>query len=361
MRAILNPAIRRDEHFRGLFGEQDYDDVRAYYAAHPEFPPTPLLSFRSMAAAIGVAAIDVKDETRRFGVNAFKIVGVRYAVHRLGDEAARGGLVCATAGNHGRAVARVAGEKHVPCTIFLPAARTSDPVEARTRAARVAAMQADGATVVEVNGTYEAAVDRAAAFGRATGAAIVSDTSWDGYEQVPRWIMAGYTRLFDEAATQWDAPPDVVFVQGGVGGLVCAAASWFAWRFGSRRPYLIACEPEHAACLLESAAAGRPVTVTSSLDTIMAGLRCASPSPVAWPAIAQGIDAFVSIPDAPVLDTMQWLAAMPDAERIDAGPSGACGLAALRVLMGHDELDGVRRAARLDRSARVLAIVTEGA
>lgn len=361
LRAALNPDVRRDDGFRGLFADEDYRDVHAYYAAHPELPPTPLRRLRSLAASLTIADIHVKDESDRFGVNAFKILGVRYAVHRLGDDAARRGLVCATAGNHGRAVARLARQKSVPCTIFLPAARTHDPLEATTRAARVRAMKDDGAAVVDVSGTYEEAVERAMHFAHENGAIVVSDTSWDGYEQIPRWIMAGYTQLFEEAASQWDAPPHIVFVQGGVGGLVCAAVSWFAWRFGAHRPFIVACEPVNAACLLASAEAKRPITITSSLDTIMAGLRCAAPSPLAWPAVLAGVDAFVTVEDAAVLEMINSLSSHAGEERIEAGPSGTCGLAALRQVLTAQELEPVRKAARLDRSTRAFAVVTEGA
>jgi diaminopropionate ammonia-lyase len=221
-------------------------------------------------------------------------------------------------------------------------------------------MRADGATVVEVDGTYEDAVRAAAAFGEETGATIISDTSWDGYEQIPRWIMAGYTQILEEAASQWDHPPTLVIVQGGVGGLVCAAASWFAYRFGDKRPYFIAAEPENAACLMMSAEAGHPVTITGNLDTIMAGLRCAEPSPAAWPAIAAGVDAFVTVSDAAAIDAMRIMSAATEDERIDAGPSGACGLAALVAIARDPALAEVQSAAGLDREARALVIVTEG-
>lgn len=361
MRAFLNPAVERTDDFRGLFEDDDYRDVHGYFAAHPELPPSPLRTLTSIASSAGVRHIDAKDESHRFGVNAFKIVGVRYAVHRIGDAAARRGLVCATAGNHGRAVARVARQKHVPCTVFIPAAGVLTETEKRTRTARIAAMQADQATVIEVEGTYEDAVRRAAEYGRETGAAIVSDTSWEGYEQIPRWIMAGYTQIFEEAHSQWDAPPDVALIQGGVGGLVCAAASWFAWRFGAARPFLIACEPENAACLFESARAGRITTLEGRLDTIMAGLRCAEPSPAAWPAIRSGIDAFVTVDDGIALEAMGALAAGRLEERIEAGASGACGAAALIALAGAPALAEVRRACGLDRSTRAFIVVTEGA
>jgi diaminopropionate ammonia-lyase len=365
-RCFFNPHVLRDAAYRGLFTDDEYRDVRAYYEDHAAFPPTPLRALPSLARDLGLGPIYAKDETHRFGVNAFKIVGVLYAVHRLGDAALARGLVCATAGNHGRAVARVArlrrgdqdaGAKELPCTVFVPAVRSSDPREVRTRNARVAAMQADRADVIDVDGTYEEAVQQAEAFGRLTGATIVSDTSWEGYEQIPRWIMAGYTQILEEASTQWDLPPTAVVVQGGVGGLVCAAASWFAHRFRERRPYFIAAEPENAACLMMSARAGRAITIDSSLDTIMAGLRCAAPSPLAWPSIAAGVDAFVSVPDSAAVEAMDFMSHAPDGERIDAGPSGACGLGALMQIARAP----ARSATGLDRSSRVLVVVTEGA
>jgi diaminopropionate ammonia-lyase len=353
-RAYLNRAVRRDDAFRGLFSDDEYHDVAAFFAARPELRPTPLRSLSRIAGDLGIGSLLVKDETARFGVNAFKIAGVSYAVHKVGAAARRGGLVCATAGNHGRAVARVARENDLPCTVFVPVLRTTSAIEERTRTSRLAAMREDGARVIEVDGTYEAAVAQAAAFGDETGGTIVSDTSWDGYNQIPRWIMAGYTRLFDEASAQWDAPPTLVVIQGGVGGLVCAAAAWFASRFGARRPVLVACEPEQAACLLASAEAGRRVHINSSLETIMAGLRCAEPSPAAWPTIAAGIDAFVSIPDWIVERSLAALTEGAEPERILAGPSGACGVAALHTT-------AMRDVVRLDRSTRALAVITEGA
>jgi diaminopropionate ammonia-lyase family len=221
-------------------------------------------------------------------------------------------------------------------------------------------MRQDGAQVVAVDSTYEEAVRRAAAFGAETGATIVSDTSWDGYEQVPRWIMAGYTQLFEEASQQWHARPDVVVVQGGVGGLVCAAASWFAARYGAERPLIVAAEPEHAACLLESARAGVATSVGGTLETLMAGLRCAEPSPIAWPTIAAGVDAFVTVTDAQAIDTMTLLAEATGPERIAAGPSGVCGLAALRELAGAPGLAELRSGLGTS-GLRALVVITEGA
>jgi diaminopropionate ammonia-lyase len=219
-------------------------------------------------------------------------------------------------------------------------------------------MRRDGARVVDVNGSYEEAVRAAAAFATSERATVVSDTSWPGYEEVPRWIMAGYTHLFAEAERQWPRAPDAIVIQGGVGGLVCAGASWAAWRFGANRPAIVACEPDGAACLMASMDAGSAVSLEGPLDTIMSGLRCGEPSPAAWPTISDGVDACVSVSDQLVLETIDRL--HHGSPGIDAGPSGGCGVAAVAALMREPALEPARRALRLDRSTRVMAIVTEG-
>jgi diaminopropionate ammonia-lyase len=375
MRGFLNPMATRSASFRGLFADDDYRAVFAYFAAHPELSPTPLRNLPALAASLGLGAVSIKDESARFELNAFKIVGVRYAIHRLMSESDRGagaeprlggtakrGVVCATAGNHGRAVARVASEHGLSCTVFISAPAEGDsPVDRRSRAARVAAMTADGATVVDQAGSYEDAVLRAAEHGAASGDVIVSDTSWPGYEEIPGFIISGYTQILEEAYGQWRRTPDVIVVQGGVGGLVCAVASWCAWRFGAARPFVIACEPDGAACLLASAEAGKPIALETPMHTCMAGLRCAKPSPAAWPAIARGVDAFVSIPDSLALDAVERLAQPEGADPpIHAGLSGACSAAALMAVAKAPDLAHVRRAVRMDRSTHALVIVTEG-
>ena len=323
-----------------------------------------------------MGAVFIKDESRRFGLEAFKTVGVTYAMHKLGREAIAGGVVCATAGNHGRAVARAAREAGVACTIFVPSpTATATPTELAVRTARVNAMRRDRADVVEVDGTYEEAVGRAAEQARRTGAVMLSDTASTETDPIARWIMAGYTRLFSEASTQWPSPPDVVLVQGGVGGLVAAAASWFAFHQRGTRPTLIACEPEAADCLLESAREGHPLDLSETshespmvrgprvaLDTVMAGLRCAKPSAAAWPGVRDGIDAFVSIPDALALDALERLAhPLAGDAAIAAGPSGACGVGTLLALVQNRGRTPGGDLCRMDRSTSVLAIVTEGA
>jgi diaminopropionate ammonia-lyase len=360
VRALLNTAVRRDDAYCGLFAADEYRAVERFYDAQPSLRPTPLLDYSSLAASLEIGALMVKDESERFGLPAFKTLGARYAMARLGRQILNAGVVCATAGNHGRAVARAARDMAVRCTVFVPAmAADAAEDERRVRERRIAGMRADGAEVFDVHGTYEEAVEMAAAHAKTAGTTMVSDTGWPGYEEIPRHVMAGYTWLVTEASRQWSAPPDIVLVQGGVGGLVCAAASWFAFTSAAARPYLIACEPDGAACLLESARAGSPIRLGSA-RTVMAGLRCATPSTTAWPAIRDGVDAFVSIPDSFAWQAMEWLRAPTGDPRIEAGPSGTCGIGALLALKSDPALRPVCDACGLGRSTRVLAVVTEG-
>ena len=359
MQAVLNPAVRRDEAYRGIFSASEYAACDAFYESRPSLAPTPLIELPKLAARAGVGALTIKDESQRFGLSSFKALGARYVMDRLENAISSSGVVCATAGNHGRAVARAARDLGVRCTVFVPEMPPDvTPEERAIRTSRIDGMRGDGAELVEVAGTYEEAVERAALYAAGSGALVVSDTGWPGYERIPHDIMAGYSRLFSEAANQWRAQPDVVIVQAGVGGLACAAASWLAFRYGSTRPFLIVAEPDDSACVLEAARAGRVVRTsagpTSPPRTFMAGLRCAEVSHTAWPGIRDGVDAFVTIPDPFALTAMDDLDGT-----IAAGPSGACGVGALLAIASESVLRMVRDAC-LGPSTRVLAVVTEG-
>lgn len=338
-RLFRNPLRRA----RAGFTPREIADVAAFAR---ERPPTPLVDAAGLAATLGLARLFIKDETARWDLNAFKITGASYALDRWRDangerldNACR--LICASAGNHGRAIARAARERGLSCQVFLP----SDALPAR-----VEAIRGEGAHVVRVDGTYEDALARAAEAARAPGTFLVSDTSADDAADavkdaapgIPDLIVRGYSRVFAEAAAAWDAPPDVLVVQGGVGGLVAAAAGWMRTMLPDAM--LIAAEPEGAACLMESARAGRLTSLGSTRATSMVCLRCAEPSAAAWPFVASGVDAFVAVTDAEAAGAVRALAS----EGIAAGASGACGLAALTAVA--PEL----------RSQSALIVVTEG-
>jgi diaminopropionate ammonia-lyase len=300
----------------------------------------------------------VKDESKRFGMGAFKIAGVLYAIDALldGRIGRPGGavrtLVCATEGNHGRAVARVASERGLAAVVYM---RSS------AAAARIEAIRQEGADVILVDGTYDDAVRRMAEEARRlAGAVIVSDTAWPGYEEIPRAIMAGYTWLMAEAASQWARLPDIVVVQAGVGGLAAAVASWLCAR-AEGRSFVICAEPVAAACVYESIAAGHRRTIVPG-PTEMAGLRCGEVSSIAFPVLSRAVGACAALDDEDVREMMRRLSAPAGADpSIGAGPSGACGLAALVRWMTSPDYAESRREAKVTPESTSFAVNTEAA
>ncbi len=355
-RYVLNSEARSSSPKRQLFALPDLTRAARFHRAQPNYHPTPLISLPDYARELGIRELLVKDESSRMGLNAFKITGVAYAIDRLRESGALPAdsiLACATDGNHGRAVARVAREMKLNAKVYMHKGAVT---------ARVQAIRDEGAEVVIVDGNYDDAVRTVARDAQEHGWVVISDTSWPGYEQIPRDIMAGYTILMAEAASQWSAMPGVVLVQAGVGGLAAAVLSWLLHEFGNQRPFVVCCEPDRAACVLESLRAGCPVELKGSLDTIMAGLSCGVVSSLAWPILKDALDACVAIRDAECAAAMRKLA-HPSAgdPPLAAGESGACGIAALAAILREDEFRAVREDLRLNSNSRVFVINTEGA
>jgi diaminopropionate ammonia-lyase len=293
-----------------------------FHRSLPGYAHTPLVDARAAAAALGVERVWVKDESSRFGLPAFKILGASWAIHRaLEQRGDRPRLACATDGNHGRAVARAARERGLEATVFVPAGMI---------AARREAIAAEGARIEVVEGSYDEAVERAAQ----AGALMVQDTG-DG--QVPRWIVEGYGTIGAEIGVE----PDLVAVQIGVGSFAAAMVRRFA---GAR---MIGVEPIAAACALASIEARKPVALPGPHDSVMAGLNCGRVSPGAWPVISRGIEALAAVTDDRAREAVGLLAQ----DGVEAGESGAAGLAGL--LAFRDEL-------RLRADDVVLVVNTEG-
>jgi len=328
--------------------------VRAYHRRLPGYAPTPVVDAPGLAAELGLASVAVKVESERLGLPAFKILGASWAVYellvaRLGAEpdwdsiadlraalAPLGPLTfaAATDGNHGRAVAHMAKLLGYRAEIFVPAG-TAD--------ARIHGIESEGATVTVIDGSYDDAVAAAAELAR-DDVLVVSDTSWEGYTEVPLTVIAGYRTIFDEVDEQLDAPPELVVVPFGVGALTAAVVDHYAGD-----ALVVAVEPHSAAAGLHSARAGRPVEVPPPHDSIMAGLNCGTVSFVAWPTVVHGVDAFVSIADADAEQAMRDLAAIG----VVAGETGAASLAGLRAIVAAGVLPTEGR--------RALVLCTEGA
>lgn len=341
----------------GLFAADEYAQVSRFFDSRTDLIATPLQKLSGLATRLGVGQLLAKDETSRFGLPAFKISGISFTIERLLRTGAINSmtvLTAATAGNHGRALAHAARQHGLRTVIFVP----SDAA-----AARVNAIRNEGAEVIRSSGNYDVAVREAAEAAAVNDWLVVSDTAWPGYEQIPHWIKLGYTRLIAEAARQWpkDAPPDVVLVQGGVGGLVCATLSWLCFHYGQRRPYFIVCEPAGSACLLAAARAGQPVTLADTAETLMECLRCGAGSSIALPIITNLADAFLAIDDEWCKQAMRLLADPTDSDpAIAVGASGACGLAGLLSLTDDESFAKVRATAGINSESRVLIFLTEG-
>jgi len=319
--------------------------ARGAITAWAGYAPTPLRDLAGLAAEAGIGSILYKDEDGRFGLKSFKALGGAYAVELMARRHGPQDLVvtCATDGNHGRAVAW--GARRAGCRAVIY-------VHEGVSEGRAAAIRAYGAEVRREGRHYDESVRIAAETAAREGWQIVSDTSWPGYMDVPRHVMQGYSLL---AAESWEAGarPTHIFVQGGVGGLAAGVLSWFWEREGVERPICVVVEPERAACLLESARAGHPVTALGDLDTIMAGLACGEPSALAWSILDLGADAFMAIPDAAAAAAMRRLAQ----DGIVSGESGVAGLAGLMAAAADPSM---RLALGLDAASRVLVIGTEG-
>ncbi|WP_207311133.1 pyridoxal-phosphate dependent enzyme [Lentzea alba] len=318
-------------------------NAHAFHRSLPGFAPTPLVSVPEIAAELGVGRVLVKDESWRLGLPAFKVLGASWACHQVLARQPGVALVTATDGNHGRAVARMAAHFGVEAIVFVP------EVTLPQTAARIAE---EGAQVERVGGDYDAAVRRAAEFAAGQpGRALVQDTGWDGYAQVPAWIVEGYQTLLEEIDADLGAPPDLLVVPVGVGSLAEAVVRHHR-RPGAAHPGVLAVEPDTAACLLASLSAGRPVRVPTAA-TVMAGLNCPTVSSSAWPVLRAGCDAAVAVSDA------EALRAADDLDRlgVSSGPSGAATLAGVRAALA----DPQRRAAlALGDDAVVVLLNTEG-
>jgi diaminopropionate ammonia-lyase len=217
-----------------------------------------------------------------------------------------------------------------------------------------------GAQVIRDPGGYDDAVRRAAADAEANGWIVISDTSWEGYTDIPRDVMHGYTVMAHEAIAQLaNCPaPTHVLVQGGVGGVAAAVLARLWWQWGAQRPSFIVVEPEQAACLYESARAGERVALQGDLHTVMAGLECGETSLLAFALLARGADAFMTVGDAAALAMMCTLADGAGGDLpVVAGESAVAGLAAAAALAADPELGAQ---VGLDGHARVLVFGTEG-
>jgi diaminopropionate ammonia-lyase len=360
------------------FGGENAKKVNEFHKSFPEYSVTPLVDLSKLANKLGVASIHVKDESYRFGLNAFKVLGGSYAIgsylaKELGvdisempyekmispevrNELGEMTFVTATDGNHGRGVAWTANRLKQKSVVYMPKGSASERLE------NIQALGAE-ASITELN--YDDAVRLANDNAEKNGWVMVQDTSWDGYEDIPGWIMEGYTTMAHEAVEQLkEEKPTHIFLQAGVGAMSGGITGFFADLYGDEeRPIITILEPNKADCIYKTAEAndGEIHFVTGDMDTIMAGLACGEPCTIGWSVLNDHADNFISMPD--------WVAAkglrilgnpLSGDTKVISGESGAATLGFVAEIMQNKSLDWMKKQLQLDENSRILCFSTEG-
>ncbi|MEX5286241.1 diaminopropionate ammonia-lyase [Selenomonas sputigena] len=373
-------AVRR-RHGKALsdvsaFGVEEAKKARAFHRSFPTYKETPLESLKNLAQALGISDVFVKDESKRFGLNAFKGLGASYCLGnlaaeqlalpveelsyaRLTDSAARKTLakltvVTATDGNHGRGIAWTAKELGIHAVVYMPKGSAPERLEN---------IQKLGAKAAITDFNYDDTVRFANEQAQKNGWTLTQDTAWEGYQKIPRWIMQGYTTMAAEAAEQLPEKPTHIFLQAGVGAMAGAVAGFFASLYGKERPTVVIVEPNKADCIYRTAAAddGQLHFVTGDMASIMAGLCCGEPCSIGWDILKDHADVFASVPDWVAAKGMRILSSpLGEDPRIISGESGAATLGFLAESLQNEALAEMRQMLALDAKSRVLCFSTEG-
>ncbi|KEI96198.1 diaminopropionate ammonia-lyase [Clostridium botulinum] len=363
-----------------FLGEEEIKKARDFHQSFPQFTKTPLVNLDNLAKHLGVAGIYVKDESYRFGLNAFKVLGGsfsmgKYLAKRLGkdiselsyeklnSEDARKKLgditfITATDGNHGRGVAWTATQLNQKSIVYMPKGSSLTRLEnIRKEGAK--------ASITEFN--YDDAVRLAASEAKENGWVMVQDTAWEGYEEIPTWIMQGYGTMASEALEQLKElnvkKPTHIFVQAGVGSLAGAVQGYFASVFKDECPITVIVEADEADCLYRSAIAGdgKPRAVTGDMPTIMAGLACGEANTIGWEVLKSYSSTFVSCPDWVSANGMRMLGnPIKEDKKIISGESGAVTAGLLKAIMTENDMKELREQLNLDENSRILLFSTEG-
>ena len=378
IKAVLNNKVTGER--PGFLSEEEVKGVRKFHATIEGYKPTPLVRLECLAEKLCVSRIYVKDESKRFGLNAFKGLGATYAIAKLVCEKLEVDIesidynyfklphveekikdmvfVTATDGNHGRAVAWAAAQLGCSSIVYMPKGSSL------RRLQHIKDTGAD-AFITDVN--YDDTVKLAKQKAAEIGGTLVQDTAWEGYEKVPNWITQGYTTMAAEAIDQMKSDgsirPTHVFLQAGVGSFAGGILGYFTNIFKYNSPVTVIAEPENAACIYKSALAddGKPHFVTGDLNTIMAGLACGEPNTVTWPILRDFAQVFVSCPDYVAAKGMRLLAApIGNDKKVVSGESGAGGLGLLALLLEKEEFKELKDKLKLNKNSVIICFSTEG-
>ena len=378
---ILNQMPKNEDKNLAVMALDNVNQARKFHRSFPQYSVTPLAKLDGMAGQLGLGGLFVKDESYRFGLNAFKVLGgsfamAKYIAKEMGkdvsemtydyltskkfrDDFGQATFFTATDGNHGRGVAWAANRLGQKAVVRMPKGTT------KTRFDNIVK---EGATVTIEEVNYDDCVRMAAAEAAKTEhGIIVQDTAWDGYEEIPSWIMQGYGTLVLEADQQLKEMgverPTHVFVQAGVGSLAGAVVGYFAHKYKDNPPVMAVCEASAADCLYRSAVAktGNLVNVTGDLQTIMAGLACGEGNTIGWDILKNHVDVFASCPDwMSAKATRIYANPLGDDPHVVSGESGSVPLGFCFTALHDEDAKDLKEALKLDENSVVLVISTEG-
>lgn len=332
-------------------------DSEKFHKTLPNYFKTQLFELKNLSGKLGIDNIFLKDESKRFNLNAFKGLGASYAINKLLIDHPETSVFCtATDGNHGRAVAWSALINDKKSVVYVPKDTTKERIEAIAQF---------GAKVIQLNKNYEETCDYAASQSTLNNWMLVQDTSWDGYEKVPALIMSGYLTHFKEMedSINSDIMPlvDIIFLQCGVGSWPASCIWYYLNRYKENKPKIVLVEPNEASGVLHSFKRNQRVSPNVSFETIMAGLNCGIPSKSAWEIIKKGCDAVMIINDEDAKTSMRALYnPIKDDAKIISGESGAAGLAGLIKCLKDPALSELKNHIGLSSKSRVLVFNTEG-
>ncbi len=353
-----------------------YRSIANFHQSLPGYQATPLSRLPKLAKHLGISDLWVKNESFRFDLNAFKVLGASYAIAKILAEMVHLDiepltfeklainsenfqdlvLVTATDGNHGRAVAWTANQLGCKATVYMPKGSSET---------RLKAILNLGAQVSIIDGNYDDTVRLAVTKSEENGWILIQDTSWPGYEDIPTYIMQGYFTILSEIVQQFheDEWPTHVFVQAGVGSLAGAVQAFLCNYDHKPKPFFIVVEPANAACLYKSMAIsdGKPHAIQGDLDTVMAGLACGKPSHLAWKILERYAYGFIACTDQIALRGMRILGnTIEDDDRVVSGESGAVTTGLVYELLSNCDFAGLRKDLMLNSDSSVLLISTEG-
>ena len=359
------------------FGLKQAESARRFHQSFPEYTKTPLVELSELSKKLNVNKIFVKDESYRFGLNAFKVLGGSYAIGRyiqdtaelnegqfnyetltspeLKEKLGQMTFITATDGNHGRGVAWTANRLKQHSVVYMPKG------SAQERLDNIKALGSD-ASITEFN--YDDAVRLANKHANENGWIMVQDTAWEGYEKIPAWIMQGYTTMALEIVEELDTiKPTHLFLQAGVGALAGAVTGFFADYYKDNRPIITIIEPDKADCIYKTAAAndGRIHTVDGDLNTIMAGLACGEPCTIGWNVLHDHADHFISMSDNYAELGMRTLGLpLGNDQVIVSGESGAATMGFVTEILSNPEHKELKEALQLNEDSIIICISTEG-